>query len=87
MHGLEVDIWAGATSAWPRSRARGVSLLLCLVLVVTRRWHGRFTNDGIGGVQKFHAVPTPRIGGLALALAYALVWPVLPRGPARALGC
>ena len=44
----------------------------------TRRWHGRFTHDGTGGVQKFHAVPTPRIGGVALALAYGLVWPMLP---------
>jgi UDP-N-acetylmuramyl pentapeptide phosphotransferase/UDP-N-acetylglucosamine-1-phosphate transferase len=29
-------------------------------------------------VQKFHAVPTPRIGGVALALGYALAWPMLP---------
>ena len=55
-----------------------LSLTFCLLLVATRGWHGRLTNDGTVGVQKFHRVPTPRIGGLAIALAYALVWPVLP---------
>jgi UDP-N-acetylmuramyl pentapeptide phosphotransferase/UDP-N-acetylglucosamine-1-phosphate transferase len=64
----------------PVASAAGLSLLLCLFLVWTRGWHGRVTNDGIRGVQKFHHVPTPRIGGLALALAYWLLVPVLPQG-------
>ncbi len=59
--------------------AAALSLALCLVLVLTRGWHGHLTNDGTGGVQKFHLVPTPRIGGLALALAYWLAVPALPR--------
>ncbi len=53
-------------------------LMLCVALVATKCWHGRFTNDGTSGVQKFHKVPTPRIGGVALALAYVLIWPFLP---------
>jgi len=53
-------------------------LLLCLALYLTRGWHGHLTNDGLVGLQKFHRVPTPRIGGIAIALAYALVWPLLP---------
>ncbi len=67
--------------------ATALSLLLCLALIATRHWHGRFSNDGPSGIQKFHKVPTPRIGGLALALAYALLWPALPEGlrPAWAL--
>lgn len=62
------------------SAAAGLALclLFCVALVLTRRWHGHLTNDGTTGVQKFHAVPTPRVGGLAVAVAYALVWPVLP---------
>ena len=60
--------------------ACAMTLCFCLALIGTRRWHGRFTNDGIGGIQKFHVVPTPRIGGVALALAYALTWPFLPEG-------
>lgn len=52
----------------------------CVALVVTQRWHGRFTLDGLSGIQKFHRVPTPRIGGIAIALAYVLAWPFLPQG-------
>ncbi len=60
--------------------ACGLSLFFCLALIATRCWHGRFTDDRLGGVQKFHKVPTPRIGGLAIALAYGLLWPAVPEG-------
>ena len=71
--------------SWPdiamaAAAACAMSLGFCLVLIATQRWHGRFTNDATGGIQKFHAVPTPRIGGLALALGFGLLWPVLPEG-------
>jgi UDP-N-acetylmuramyl pentapeptide phosphotransferase/UDP-N-acetylglucosamine-1-phosphate transferase len=55
-----------------------LSLILSLCIVVTKAWHGRFTNDGIMGLQKFHKIPVPRVGGLALAGAYWLVLPVVP---------
>jgi UDP-N-acetylmuramyl pentapeptide phosphotransferase/UDP-N-acetylglucosamine-1-phosphate transferase len=58
--------------------ACALRLLLCLALVATRSWHGRFTDDRLVGVQKFHKDPTPRIGGVAIALAYALLWPAVP---------
>ncbi len=45
-----------------------VTSLASLLLVLTQRWHGRFTMDGIQGVQKMHSRPTPRIGGIAVAL-------------------
>ncbi|MFC5509617.1 glycosyltransferase [Massilia jejuensis] len=45
-----------------------VTLVCSLLLVATTRWHGRFTLDATAGVQKFHSVPTPRIGGLAIML-------------------
>ncbi|NTW52167.1 MAG: glycosyl transferase [Chlorobiaceae bacterium] len=35
-------------------------------LVLTKSLHGRFSLDNHEGVQKFHTVPTPRIGGIAL---------------------
>jgi UDP-N-acetylmuramyl pentapeptide phosphotransferase/UDP-N-acetylglucosamine-1-phosphate transferase len=44
------------------------TLLVCLSLVLTRRWHGHLTLDHHIGVQKFHSAPTPRIGGLAILL-------------------
>ena len=58
--------------------AFALSLAFCLILVLTRAWHGRFTNDHLTGPQKFHRHAVPRIGGLAIALAYWLVWPLLP---------
>jgi UDP-N-acetylmuramyl pentapeptide phosphotransferase/UDP-N-acetylglucosamine-1-phosphate transferase len=62
----------------PAAFGLGLCLLLCVAVVLTQSWHGRFTHDGLAGVQKFHAVPTPRVGGLAVAFAYVLIWPVLP---------
>lgn len=56
-----------------------VSLVCSLLLVATTRWHGRFTLDATRGIQKFHSVPTPRIGGLSIMLgllfAYAFSTP------------
>ena len=68
MGGLDPDLgWQDIDAG----RAAGLrpQLLLCLLLIVTRRWHGRFTNDSRRGAEVPH-LPTPRIGGLALALAY-----------------
>jgi UDP-N-acetylmuramyl pentapeptide phosphotransferase/UDP-N-acetylglucosamine-1-phosphate transferase len=50
--------------------AFAASLLTAVVLVVTQRLHGRFTLDGVAGVQKLHKAPTPRVGGLALAAGW-----------------
>ena len=71
----------------PRLAGFALCLLLCLATVATQAWHGRFTHDGLSGIQKFHDIPTPRIGGLAIAIAYALLWPLLPEAlrPAWAL--
>jgi UDP-N-acetylmuramyl pentapeptide phosphotransferase/UDP-N-acetylglucosamine-1-phosphate transferase len=55
----------------------GVTLIACLALVGTDAWHGRFTHDGVRGVQKFHDSPVPRIGGVAVALGYFAAWPFL----------
>ncbi|GLR27029.1 MraY family glycosyltransferase [Limnobacter litoralis] len=53
--------------AWPLIAAGSVSFVVCLLLVYTKQWHGRFTLDSSVGKQKVHASPTPRIGGVALA--------------------
>src|SRR5690606_9279307 len=43
--------------------------LVCALLVLTRRWHGRLSHDhDLDGVQKLHAQPVPRIGGGGLFL-------------------
>ena len=43
-----------------------VSFACSLLLVLTTRWHGRFSLDGTAGIQKFHVSPTPRIGGVGI---------------------
>lgn len=59
---------------------------LCLMLIHTQHWHGRVTHDDTVGVQKFHETPTPRIGGAAIALAYLLIWPLVPDPMAQIWG-
>jgi len=60
--------------AWPLAAVTAfaalVSFALCFLIVRFPRWHAWFSQDQVeGGPQKFHATPTPRIGGLALAAA------------------
>lgn len=44
-----------------------VSFSVCILIIATQRWHGRFSLDSdIGGVQKVHKKSVPRTGGLAL---------------------
>lgn len=44
------------------------SFMVCALLVLTQRWHGRHSLDhDLAGVQKIHAKPVPRIGGVGLA--------------------
>ncbi len=42
------------------------SFLLCVLLVATQRWHGRWSADSMHGVQKFHLSPTCRVAGIAI---------------------
>ncbi|MCL6263672.1 glycosyltransferase [Craterilacuibacter sp. RT1T] len=43
------------------------SLAVGIVLIRTQNLHARLTMDhDLGGVQKFHATPTPRIGGVPM---------------------
>lgn len=46
--------------------AAAVSFGVAVLLVLTKRLHGHFSMDGLEGIQKMHAHPTPRIGGLAI---------------------
>lgn len=55
-----------------------VSLACSLLLVLTTRWHGRYSLDATHGVQKFHLTPTPRIGGAAIMLGLWLSLGLLP---------
>lgn len=45
------------------------AIVACLLILITTKWHGRFSFDHLEGVQKLHVKPTPRIGGLAIMAA------------------
>jgi UDP-N-acetylmuramyl pentapeptide phosphotransferase/UDP-N-acetylglucosamine-1-phosphate transferase len=54
------------------------SFVLCVLLVLTKRWHGALTMDGTSGIQKFHTAPTPRIGGVPIVLGLIVAWGKAP---------
>lgn len=68
--------WTGLLA--PAVAGFGACLVAALALIATERWHGRFTHDGVKGVQKFHKRPVPRIGGAAIGVGYAASWPFVP---------
>ncbi len=48
--------------------AMATGWIICWLVVRFPNLHGRFSTDHVdSGVQKFHAQPTPRIGGLGIA--------------------
>lgn len=51
-----------------------VTLLAIAALVVTQHWHGHLSLDSSFGVQNHHTEPTPRIGGIAIALGLVVAW-------------
>jgi len=63
----QVPIWVH-----PAVAIASTSFLVCALLVLTQRWHGRLSHDhDLDGVQKLHAQPVPRIGGVGLFLGLA----------------
>ena len=57
-----------------------VAFVLAQALVLSAHKHGHLTMDLPSGVQKFHSQPTPRVGGIAIYIAMAAAYMVLPRG-------
>ena len=64
--------------AWPALIGFAVALLGSVSIALTRRWHGVLTIDTHQGVQKFHDLPTPRIGGLAVFLGFWAATAAIP---------
>lgn len=64
--------------AWPLLVGAVSSLALSLLVVLTTRWHGAFSLDESHGVQKMHAHPTPRIGGLPMLVGLLAAWVASP---------
>lgn len=54
-------------STWGLASVLGSSFMICALLVLTQRWHGRHSLDhDLAGIQKIHTKPVPRIGGVGL---------------------
>jgi len=47
---------------------------MSLLLVMTKKWHGKHSFDHINGVQKFHSTPTPRVGGISIIFGLISAW-------------
>jgi UDP-N-acetylmuramyl pentapeptide phosphotransferase/UDP-N-acetylglucosamine-1-phosphate transferase len=62
----------------------GVTLLVSIILVMSKGFHGKYSLDHDVGVQKFHTNPTPRIGGLAILAGFMAAW-LLSTGETRYL--
>lgn len=62
-----------------------LALITSVLVVLTNRWHGRFSMDHPGAVQKFHLNPTPRIGGIGIYFSLVGAWSLLPASEARQL--
>lgn len=75
--------------ALPALLGAGVSLVASLLIVVTRRWHGRLSLDSLGGPQKVKRKVVPRIGGVAVLAGFwvgAIAAPPTIRGELTILG-
>lgn len=55
-----------------------VGFALAQAIVLSAHKHGHLTMDLPTGVQKFHSDPTPRVGGIAIYLALATAWLLVP---------
>jgi UDP-N-acetylmuramyl pentapeptide phosphotransferase/UDP-N-acetylglucosamine-1-phosphate transferase len=65
----------------------GIVAFVCsLGIVLTTKWHGAFTLDHTSGVQKFHLVPTPRVGGVAIFIGLIMAYFASDDAVAKLLG-
>ncbi len=55
----------------------GAAFFASVALVSSKHIHGKHTLDSDKGVQKFHTIPTPRIGGIAIAGGFIVAWLLL----------
>lgn len=58
--------------------AAAVSFGVAVLLVLTKGMHGRFSMDGLDGVQKMHAHPTPCIVVVDIVLGQVVAWAKAP---------
>ncbi len=77
---FSAPIWGAVTQGF------FASFCACVLLVLSKSWHGALTMDTAVGVQKFHTVPTPRVGGIPIFLGVVVAWASVPPGAQQLLG-
>jgi UDP-N-acetylmuramyl pentapeptide phosphotransferase/UDP-N-acetylglucosamine-1-phosphate transferase len=60
----------------PNIAALLITLLACVLTVLTKGWHGRYTIDSFEGIQRAHTQATPRIGGVAILFGISCAAPL-----------
>ena len=92
-------IWSNHAFVQPAVFACMAALAVAVLLVATQDWHGHLSMDSLEGIQKSHTHPTPRVGGIAIAVGVvagyflaphaiqSLLWPLMLAGiPAFGFG-
>ena len=69
---VNASVWVAASWGF------AASFVLCVLLVLSKSWHGALTMDSAVGVQKFHKSPTPRVGGIPIVLGAIVAWTKSP---------
>jgi UDP-N-acetylmuramyl pentapeptide phosphotransferase/UDP-N-acetylglucosamine-1-phosphate transferase len=69
---------------FPAASGACVALVVSMILVKTKNFHGKYSFDSQDGVQKHHDEPTPRIGGLAILAGLTAAW-ISATGETRAM--
>jgi UDP-N-acetylmuramyl pentapeptide phosphotransferase/UDP-N-acetylglucosamine-1-phosphate transferase len=69
-----LDSFFSSWQAQAAAAALTCAFAVSMFLVLTKKHHGHLTLDSTIGVQKFHAEPTPRVGGIGIYLGLLLAW-------------
>jgi len=83
---LTIATWLTNPLLQPAAAAALVALAVALVIVFTQDWHGNLSIDTHIGVQKFHTHPTPRVGGVAIAVGVVVGYLLAPAAMRTLLG-
>lgn len=56
-----------------------ISFAISLLIILTHKWHERFSSDLTGKIQAAHTSPTPRIGGLGIYCSLCIAYFIIPQ--------
>ncbi len=62
------------------------TVAISVLIIISKKWHGKHSFDSHTGVQKVHVAPTPRIGGIAIISGLLAAWFLAPDPVSKQLG-